>query len=431
MANYTNVINEDVYCEQVVFTGRTITSIIENVQLTTTLYTTQSNQVVEELTTQSDILVKPFAILQDSLSVQDDTTQVRNTATTITDFLTIYSSFAIPPETISESLIVSETAHTPTAITVRETLRIDERISTPTETILSELLYVQSNFVGSSRNTETDSAVTNSALFTNTRGLLTETVHTAARLVTPSVVASVTEILRVADSAYTPTSVTTAETVSVSTNIFAENTALDLVKESFTAFSTVIQSNVITDTVLEHPIIADTLVNGTVHGTTTTYETIWVYDDITGSYEVENTTAWVANLDTFAMSRYTGHEQHSASIDVVVGPEGVFTTGDESFTVQVVDGLRDFGNKHIKRMPYAYVGTSGVAAEVMVHETDTGELSDWRYPVEERQADAARPSRAKLGRGLRSRYVQFGISGLAGLHIYDFSIDIAESNRRI
>jgi len=142
------------------------------------------------------------------------------------------------------------------------------------------------------------------------------------------------------------------------------------------------------------------------------------------------TTGWTANTDTWAMSRYTDLPMNSlAVIDGVLygaGDAGLFR----------LEGENDFGlpiNAHVRtgkqaltgeqtatmRTVYAGATTDG-RLQLTVDAAPKGVPVFYTYDFEPRLAEDLAPQRAKLGRGLKSRYWQATIGNKAGA---DFTID--------
>lgn len=91
-------------------------------------------------------------------------------------------------------------------------------------------------------------------------------------------------------------------------------------------------------------------------------------------------------------------------------PEGLHAfTGSSS--PRVITGVTDYGNSFEKRAGYVYVGYSGQPLTITVTAAQEGNPASYDYPMPARTANYSSPGRAKLGRGLRSRYWQFALSG--------------------
>lgn len=91
-------------------------------------------------------------------------------------------------------------------------------------------------------------------------------------------------------------------------------------------------------------------------------------------------------------------------------PEGLHAfTGPSS--PRITTGVTDYGNSFEKRAGYVYVGYSGQPLTITVTVAQEGSPASYGYPMPARTANYSSPGRAKLGRGLRSRYWQFTLSG--------------------
>jgi hypothetical protein len=85
-----------------------------------------------------------------------------------------------------------------------------------------------------------------------------------------------------------------------------------------------------------------------------------------------------------------------------------------------------------KRMSDLYVGYTGGRLQCDV-ETYDGPQDVYNYLMEERDADAPRNNRLKIGRGLSSRYWRFTVKNLEGadFQLHDMTAVIGRSNRRL
>lgn len=138
------------------------------------------------------------------------------------------------------------------------------------------------------------------------------------------------------------------------------------------------------------------------------------------------TDAWTANTDTFAMSRYEGLGLDSLAVIAGVlhgsGPEGIYridadTDRGQPIHASVTTGLDDFGSEAVKRMRACYAGarTDGPGSlAVDVRDVGYGRVAWHSFTFEPRAGDDAAPQRAKLARGMRSRYWQIRITNVEG-----------------
>jgi hypothetical protein len=143
-----------------------------------------------------------------------------------------------------------------------------------------------------------------------------------------------------------------------------------------------------------------------------------------------DTQAWTANTDTFAMSRYVNYPFNSlaeiagvlygAAADGLYRIDAALDAGTP-IDAWVLTGQQDMGSEATKRMRVMYAGaTTDGALQVTVRDNSYGAVSYHTFPFEVRRGDDFAPQRAKLGRGMRSRYWQFKVGNVDGA---DFKID--------
>lgn len=173
--------------------------------------------------------------------------------------------------------------------------------------------------------------------------------------------------------------------------------------------------------------------NTTLVDTATVKEILWAPDFAA--------IAWVLNTETTGLATYTNFgftslAEHNGVL-YAASPEGLFTfTGDDdngrNISANVKTGFLDFKAQETKRISDLYVGYTGGELECDV-ETYDGPQEVYTYQLEERDADAPRNSRMKIGRGLSSRYWRFNIKNVNGadFQLYDVEANIGRSNRRL
>lgn len=135
--------------------------------------------------------------------------------------------------------------------------------------------------------------------------------------------------------------------------------------------------------------------------------------------------AWTAHLETFAMSRYTNFPFNSfATIDGVpcgASDDGLFRldADDDAGTnidAKVQHDWLDGDDPHLKHPRYLYSsGTSdGRLVATIGYVDDAGQEQTACYPFERKAQAGHANDRAKLGRGIRSRYLQPGLKNVNG-----------------
>lgn len=151
--------------------------------------------------------------------------------------------------------------------------------------------------------------------------------------------------------------------------------------------------------------------------------------------------AWVLNTETGGLTNYDNFQFTSLTQlnGVVYGTtaDGIYAlTGenDEGRDIESVvqTGFLDFNRPFTKRVSDLYVGYTGGQLDCTV-ETYDGPQEEYTYTLEERDADAPRNNRMKVGKGLSSRYWRFTFENVAGadFQIYDAAANVAESKRRL
>lgn len=150
---------------------------------------------------------------------------------------------------------------------------------------------------------------------------------------------------------------------------------------------------------------------------------------------------WTANTDTWAMSYFTAFPVNSLAVlgGVLHGAcaDGIHrldAAKDAGTAIRgfVTTGKDDFGDESTKRLRAFYAGaTTDGQLDLTVRYAPRGTPASVSYKFEERGGEDFAPQRAKVGRGMQSRYWQFTVGNVAGA---DFTIDalsvIAESGSR-
>ncbi len=133
----------------------------------------------------------------------------------------------------------------------------------------------------------------------------------------------------------------------------------------------------------------------------------WVADD-------RGSVLWTAECETMGMSRLQAHGLESLALlnGQLLGcsPAGLHAfTGPSA--PKIATGVTDYGSGFEKRAGYVYVGYNGQPLTITVTASAEGDAVSYDYPMPARTANFSSPGKAKLGRGLRSRYWQFTLSG--------------------
>lgn len=166
------------------------------------------------------------------------------------------------------------------------------------------------------------------------------------------------------------------------------------------------------------------------------------------AHRVGQATAWTANTDTWGGSRYTNFEFNSLAVvdGVLMGAndEGLWRLdaaddGGEPILGHVQTDMQDYGAEQVKSSPLVYAGVStNGAMQLTVDAVIKGTPAHYTYTFEPRQAGDFAPGRCKIGRSVRSRYLQFTVGNHSGGGAVaagaDFTIDqlsvLAEAGSR-
>lgn len=132
--------------------------------------------------------------------------------------------------------------------------------------------------------------------------------------------------------------------------------------------------------------------------------------------------AWTASTDTFAMSRYTGYGFNSVAVvgGVLFGANdsglyriGATTDAGSEIQASVTTGLSDAGDpaqKRVREVYFGYESTSPLNCSVTGTQRTGGEITS-NYSMTARTADDPIAGRVKIGRGMKSRFLRFTVSG--------------------
>lgn len=151
-------------------------------------------------------------------------------------------------------------------------------------------------------------------------------------------------------------------------------------------------------------------------------------------YNTDQSVIWTAATDSFAMSMIEAGSINS----IIVINDLLTTTTPEGVAVHdrgtdcnglIKTGLSDMGASSLKRLSGCYVGYTGQPIDLTVTSTGLGEEMSYTYPLPISNADAPRSNLIKLGRGARSRYWQFTVTGTQ-FELHDLELDLMETSRR-
>lgn len=152
--------------------------------------------------------------------------------------------------------------------------------------------------------------------------------------------------------------------------------------------------------------------------------------------------AWVMNTETGAASWYDNFDFESIAQPpgrvLAVGPDGLYelagdTDSGERIDAEVTSGFTDFGAQQTKRIDAMYFGYTSSGQLSVTAETYESGHAPATYLLEQRDADAPRNSRVRVGKGLFGRYWRLSIRNVEGVdfEVHDATVDIATSSRRV
>lgn len=147
-------------------------------------------------------------------------------------------------------------------------------------------------------------------------------------------------------------------------------------------------------------------------------------------------TAYTCSVETFGMSMLSGVQINSvAEIGGALygaGDGGLYVMDGSPGNAVIQTGLADLGTQ--ERITYCYVGYEGPAGlSLAVGSTGLGAEATYSYELEQRTADTATAGRAKLGRGLRTRYARLTVSNNDEQHfqLHDLKLVTEQTSRRV
>lgn len=183
----------------------------------------------------------------------------------------------------------------------------------------------------------------------------------------------------------------------------------------------------------EQLIFGASVLSTMLEGVATVSEVLWAADLLAR--------AWVLNMETAGLTTYDNYEfssmvEHNGVL-YGVSPAGVFalngsTDNGRDIAANVKTGFMDFNMRETKRMSDLYVGYTGGDLECDVESYD-GPQEVYTYQLEEREANAPRNNRMKIGKGLSSRYWRIDVKNVNGadFQLYNIEANIGRSNRRL
>jgi hypothetical protein len=367
------------------------------------------------------------------------------------------------PEYVTSSFTVTEEIATSITLSLTSVINVSgahtevEQIATITET-----LTVEDSEAGAEvgQYLESTFAVSDSSGFT--RELLVTGALTVTEVVTPYLVLEITETLTATEvltgdrtSELTVSSTFNTADVVVFAGLVLEINEAANVTDSATPWRTIVESATSSFTIedtfaatqkIETATITETATwddsqtwNGSVYNATLTstisvLDTIWAAD--------LNALAWVMNTETGGLSNYDnfGYDsiaEHNGKL-YATSPNGIYEIDGETDDGRAIDaelqtGFLDFDRDEKKRLSDIYVSYTGGALECTLEPYTVANGTVYTYEMEEREADAPRNNRIKVGKGVASRYWRFTFNNVSGadFQIHDVAVEAGISKRRL
>lgn len=168
--------------------------------------------------------------------------------------------------------------------------------------------------------------------------------------------------------------------------------------------------NATTDTVRDGGHVAD-FVTSSVETMQVVIDAAFAEDFVTDDF---GSFLWSAEAETFGMSRISAGGLSSLALVngalAACSDDGLCSFAGPS-SPYIRTGRTDFGSGYEKRAGYVYVGYNGQPVTLTVTAAPEGTEVSYNYPLPPRTAAFDSPGKEKLGRGMRSRYWQFALSG--------------------
>lgn len=143
-------------------------------------------------------------------------------------------------------------------------------------------------------------------------------------------------------------------------------------------------------------------------------------------------TAWTANIQTWAMSRYDHFPYESLTASYAAGADGLHVPGTETVEAGFTTGDCDFGLPTKKALHALYaVGTHDEPLTITVSADVRGQRVSAEYMQMAREADDDRTVRSPVGRGFNSNFYRMAFSSTGNFTVHSGEALVAPSARRI
>ena len=334
-----------------------------------------------------------------------------------------YASLTVAEGSLVVDGVVGSASWT-TSLTSRRPLYVKARTSSSITISASSGLTLDDSVILGRTTAETEQLNVNGRITSDSGTFaehVTDVLQVSGQLVTGQS-EQVTSIL-VVDEATPTYTVIASEEASASFTVDDADTA------NVTQFQDLLSGLIVSDLIT----FDGSVLNNTVTDTLLVKDTYWSKDF--------GAIAWVLNPELGGVSSYTNFgfnsfAEHNGTL-YATSPEGVFaltgsTDAGRYISAHVKTGFLDFNQDRTKRISDIFVGYTGGQLEFDVETYDSPQ-EVYTYVMEEREMDAPRNNRLKVGRGLSSRYWRFAIRNIDGadFQVYDVTAEVATSKRRL
>ena len=155
---------------------------------------------------------------------------------------------------------------------------------------------------------------------------------------------------------------------------------------------------------------------------------------INAALEAPSGNALVMNLKNKALTTYDSYGYNSFAefngVTLAASPSGLFALSGATDNGAIISasirlGKLDFDIQQLKTVDIIYAGYTSTDDLLLTVKADDG--TEYNYTLEAREA-GRHSSRVKLGKGIRGRYLQFGVDNVNGA---DFRLDTLEMVERV
>jgi hypothetical protein len=183
------------------------------------------------------------------------------------------------------------------------------------------------------------------------------------------------------------------------------------------------------DALLDSAMLGD-FASLTVHAASSVTERGYISGDIFSSGGTGD--IWTANIQNWAMSRYTGVGFSSMTREFAAGADGLYVRGVESFEASFETGDMALGSDKKKRLEWIYMeGQRTKPMSVTVTGDVKGARTTSKYTQLARSATDIRVCKTQVGKGFHSNFYRIKHSSNAAFSASALEVVVAETERRI